>query len=459
MRIPFGTQSYRLADAVTLAAQRMVNCYLEAAPPGSESPFYVRFCHGIKSWTTAGNGPLRGGFIRNNTLFVVSGTKAYRVSSGGTATELGTIPGGGFVDMAGDETNVLFIADEDGYYWNGSTLAKITDPDWPGAAWCEYLDGYFIIGPPDSGSFYVTANRNPADINALDFISAEKYPDDIVTGIVDHGELIVFGRESFEVFYNSGNADFPLDRVPSGHGEVGCASRHGPAKLDNSVFFPGHDGVVYRLNGYVPERISTHAVEQAIQKAADRDFRGMAWTEGGHKFYALTCEDFCFVYDVTTQMWHERESYGQSEWRPLFILRAYDKWIVGDSTSNKLGELDAETFTEWGDVLRASCTSPPITADNKRVIHSRLELIFETGVGTATGQGSDPQVMLRFSDDRGRTWSSEYWRSLGRQGEYTTRVVFHRLGQSRGRIYEWAISDPVPRTLIAATTEAVSGGY
>jgi hypothetical protein len=80
--------------------------------------------------------------------------------------------------------------------------------------------------------------------------------------------------------------------------------------------------------------------------------------------------------------------------------------------------------------------------------------VFEQGVGLITGQGSDPQVMLQFSDDGGRTWSSERWRSLGRIGEYRTRTRWLRNGSARDRIYRYAMSDPVRRNLILATTEA-----
>ena len=77
-----------------------------------------------------------------------------------------------------------------------------------------------------------------------------------------------------------------------------------------------------------------------------------------------------------------------------------------------------------------------------------LELIAETGVGLSSGQGSDPQVCLRVSDDLGRTWSNEKWRSLGAQGAYRTRVRWNRLGQARDRVFELSGSDPVRTTLI-----------
>jgi hypothetical protein len=453
MRIPFGTQSYR-HTSLPLSAQRMVNCYLEPAPPHAKTFAAVIGAQGVANWATVGS-TLRGAKRIRGVLYVVSGTALYRVSRFGVVTSLGGIDGTGRVFIEGDETNVMVVDPEttDGWYWNGTTVAQITDTDWPGAVWLGYLDGYFCIIAPDSGQFYITANRNPASINALEFASAERYPDDLVTGMVDHGELILFGTESAEGFYNSGASDFPLTKIASADIEIGCPYPFGVAKKDNSMFFPASDGKAYRLNGYTPQVISTPVVEAAMAAATDRDFVGLTWGEPGHAFYGLRCDDFAFVYDIANNLWHERESYGQDAWRWEFVVNAYDKWIVGDRYSNALGYLSPDTFTEFGEILRVECTSPPVSEDNAAITHDVLELVFECGVGLATGQGSDPQVMLQFSNDGGRTWSSEKWRGLGVAGEFKRRTRWNRLGQARDRIYRYAISDPVRRNLILATTE------
>jgi hypothetical protein len=452
MRIPFATESYA-HRSLPLSAQRVVNCYLEAAPPQAKTFAAVVQSYGLRQLANIGTGYLRGGIVRNGIPYVVAGEKFYRLAANGTATELGDIPGAGYVDMAGDEENIMLVSRGRGWYWNGSTCQQITDEDFPGAEWVESLDGYYIIGALGSGRFYISSNRNPAEWDGLDFASTEKYPDDLVGGIVANGEIFLFGKESFEVWFDSGDADFPLERSSAGFGDIGCLSRFGLAKADNSVFFLGHDGVIYRLNGYQPQRISTHAIEQAIDGYADKTCYAQTWNEGGHKFVAFTFDDNTWVYDIATQLWHERISFGLPNWRALFVIRAFDQWLVGDFYTNAIAELDPDEFAEFGDVLRSSATSPAVSKDNQRMTTSRVELVFEQGVGRVSGQGSDPQVMLRFSDDGGRKWSSEKWRSMGKIGETTKRVVFNRLGQHRDRVYEFAITDPVRRTLILATTD------
>jgi len=61
------------------------------------------------------------------------------------------------------------------------------------------------------------------------------------------------------------------------------------------------------MNGYVPTRISTHAVENTLvnQKIDD----AIAWTYQleGHECYVISFPslDLTWVYDISTTMWHK----------------------------------------------------------------------------------------------------------------------------------------------------------
>jgi hypothetical protein len=81
----------------------------------------------------------------------------------------------------------------------------------------------------------------------------------------------------------------------------------------------------------------------------------------------------------------------------------------------------------------------------------------ERGVGLTTGQGSDPQAMLQWSDDGGYTWSNEHWVDVGAKGQYSTRVKWNALGSSRDRVFRFVISDPVKCVLIGATVNVDMG--
>jgi hypothetical protein len=458
VQIPFGINSYR-HTSLPLSAQDLVNCYLEPAPPNAKTLAAVIASYGVDTLAAIGSGSLRGGAFIRGILYIVSGTTLYRVSALGVATSLGTIPGAGFVRIVGDENNVAVGTFPDVYYWDGSSVRRVTDTDFDGATWLDYFDGYYIAINPGTGRFQISDNRAPGVWNALDFASAERNPDDLVTSIVDKGELILFGRESGEGRYNSGDADFPLTKISNADFEIGCTCPRGPQKAGNTVFFPGSDLKVYQLEGYTPKVVSTPAIEQAMERATDQNFIGYSWKEAGHAFYGLKSADFAFAYDLSTNLWHKRESYGYDSWRWHSVFQAYNRWLVLDEQSNSIGNLSADVFTEFGATMRWIATGPSLGEDNKRVAIPRLELIFEQGVGLTTGQGSDPQAMLQWSGDGGRTWTNERWRSLGAIGEYRRRAVWNRNGTWRDPIARVTMSDPVRRNLIMATAERQVLGY
>jgi hypothetical protein len=448
MLLRFGTGSYK-RRSLPLSAQRMVNCYLEIAPPGAKAPVGVVSSYGIDDWAAPGADPVRGGIVINGVPFVVVGTALYRLNADQSATSLGSIPGAQLVSMAGDGTNVAVAAEGNLYIYNGSTVSQVTDPDFPGAAWVGFLDGFFPIIEPDTGRIWINETPyDPTGWNALDFTTAEGAPDDLLWGVISHRELYAFGRETIEVLYNSGDTDTPIRRTDSGFVETGIMSAHAAAPTDNGIAFLGNDGLAYMLRGYQPERISDYAMEQAVEAYEDKSCVVMPFTEGGHKMVAFHFAEGSWVFDLSTQLWHERQSSGHVRWRPQIALEAFNRTLLGDYSSNRIGVLDFRLFEEWGEVLRASCTSPSVSDENRVMFHGSLELQFETGVGTLATP--DPQVMLDWSDDGGRTWSSEHWRSLGAMGAFTARAIWRRLGRARDRVYRYSITDKVRRTLIQA---------
>lgn len=455
-QISFGLQSYR-DESLPLSAQRMMNCYLEPAPPKSKTIAAVKSFFGIKSLSTIGTGPFRGGIAVNNTMYVVSGSQLFKVDSDGAGTALGTIPGTDLISIAADEINVMVVSQRQGYVYNGSTVQQITDPDFPGADWVVNFDGYYIVGEPDSGEFALSANRNPLSWDALDFGSAEKYPDNIIGAIVQLGEIAFLGVQSGEIWIDSGAPDLAISKSDAGIWEVGIMSKFAVVKADNTFFFLGADGIVYRLNGYTPQRVSQPAIEQAIKKAADKNFRMLSWAENGHTFVGLFSADMGFVYDCFTQLWCERISFGRNTWRAAFVLLANHRLYVGDTESNKFGELSPDTFSDFDDVLRMSCTAPALSQDNLWIFLDRLELVFEQGVGTLSTV--NPQVTLTAYDHGGRVKLWEKDRSLGAMGDFKQMVVFTRGGRSRDMVLEYAITDKVRRTLILATADTRVGTH
>jgi len=329
-----------------------------------------------------------------------------------------------------------------------------------------YLDGYFVFNEPNSQRLWITSLLDGLSVDPLDFVSAEGAPDDITALIVDHREVWVLGTNSVEVWYNAGTADFPLQRIQGAFNEIGCAAPYSVAKLDNGLFWLGSDargrGIVYRANGYTGPRVSTHAIEWQIQEYGDiSDAIGYTYQQDGHAFYVLIfpSAQTTWVYDVATQAWHERAGWDNG----LFVRHRSncqvvynDEIVVGDFENGNIYAYDLNDYSDNGDIqkwLRSWRALPTGQNDLKRSSQHNLQIDCEAGVGTNTGQGSDPQMMMRWSDDGGHTWSNEKWLPIGKIGEYFRRVIYRRLGMTlklRDRVYEVSGTDPVKITIMGA---------
>jgi hypothetical protein len=400
--------------------------------------------------------------------YVVSSNTLYRVDAAWNATVLGTVSGSGPVSMTDNGTQLFVACNPLSYIYNATTgvFAQITDPDFAGAVTVGYIDGYFVFNQPNSQTIWVTQLLDGTSVDPSEFASAEGSPDNLVGLIVDHREVWLFGTNSVEVWYDAGNVNFPLERIQGAFNEIGCAAPYSIAKLDNGLFWLGSDargnGIVYRANGYTGQRVSTHAIEFAIQSYANiSDAFAYTYQQEGHAFYVLTFPtgNATWVYDVATGAWHERAAFynGQFSRHASSCQMSFNNEIVvGDCASGNLYAFDLDVYADNGGAQRwlRSWRAIPSGQNNlKRTAQHSLQLDCETGVGLNTGQGSDPQAMLRWSDDGGHTWSNEHWASMGAIGASGTRTFWRRLGMTdklRDRVYEVSGSDPVKVAIIGA---------
>lgn len=463
-RIPFALQSYR-HPALQISAQRLVNWYPEVQPPDAKAKVTLLPTPGLSLFATVGDGPLRGMAMLGDNPIVVSATEVYSLGNFGTATLIGTIADGATVRMAEGRDQLVIVVPEtgQGYYTDGSTVTEITSADYPGARDVAWIDGYWVFVRNDStGQFFLSEINDPATYDALDFATAEGNPDPLLAVHVDHREVLLFGPTAIEVWTNTGAADFPFERVGQAYLERGTASADSIAGIAGNVFFLGNDNVIYALAGYQPRRISTHAIERAIAGfATTADAMATTYEAVGHTFYALTfpTAGYTFVYDVATQAWHERRSAGLTYWRCGPVVRAFNRLLAADiSDGAQVWQLLEDTYTENSETIEREAVGAPVHADGARAKIMRLEVEMQGGVGLTTGQGSDPQAMLSWSDDGGMTWGNELWRDIGAKGEYKRRVEWRRLGQFReGRVFRLRVTDPVQPVVIAANFDVERG--
>ena len=467
MKTPILGATY-VARSVNAADARMVNLFPEMVPDGGKEPAFLQRAPGLNLLATVGSGPVRGLWQLNGFMYVVSGNTLYKVTSAYVATSLGTIAGTGPVSIADNGTQIFIAANGPSYIYNATTnvFAQITDPDFPGAVTVGYLDGYFVFNEPNSQRVWVTSLLDGLSVDPLDFASAEGSPDGLVSLIIDHREAWLFGTNSVEVWYDAGLVDFPLQRIQGAFNEIGCIAPYSVAKMDNGIFWLGADargrGIVYRANGYTGVRVSTHAVEWQIQQYSDMsDAIAYTYQQDGHSFYVLIfpTANTTWVYDVATQAWHERAGWSNGEFvrhRSNCQVSYNNQIIVGDYQNGNIYAFDLNTYADNGQVqkwLRSWRALPTGQNNLKRTAQHSLQIDIEAGTGLNLGQGDDPQVMLRWSDDGGHTWSNEHWAPIGKIGEYYRRVFYRRLGMTlkiRDRVYELSMTDPVKTAIMGA---------
>lgn len=476
-QFPFIGASY-LSRSRNFDAQRCVNLFPEASGSGTSKAIAMLIgTPGLTLFSTLAGAGVRGciRFTASQSIVVVGGN-VYSVTTAGVGTLIGTIfnrttP----VSMASNGTVIMLVTGPEGYVVTPnvnpalSTVTQIVNPAFLGADKVDYIDGYFVFNQPGTGRFQITG-LFATTVDPLDFATAEGSPDLLISLIVNQREIWLFGENSTEVFFDSGNALFPFQRIQGAFIEQGCAAKFSPAKSGTTLFWLSADdrgqGMVLKASGYQPQRVSTHAIEYAIaQYPRIDDAIGYTYQQEGHIFYVLTFPtgNATWVFDESTQLWHERAwrnpvDASLNRHRSNCQMAFAGKVIVGDWETGKLYSLNLDAYDDNGDILPAirQCAHEASPDDTWQFFH-RLWIDMETGVGLNAGQGSDPQVMLEWSDDGGHTFPNQMWASAGKIGEYRRRVNYRRLGKSRDRVWRATITDPVKRIFIAADAAMTAG--
>ncbi len=367
------------------------------------------------------------------------------------------------INVAGDVTVSPPSTEMSGGAASSTVVQQVTSTNYPtaGVSSIDYIDGFTVFTTnDDTRQWFISQLYDTTSIDALDFATAESTPGPLLRVLVCNREIWLFSSTGISVWTNTGGSPFPFSRIPGATMEKGCAAALSPATLDSTVFWLGADLIVYKAVGYTPQRISTHGLEEILRAASTvSDAYGMTYTQGGHLFYILTLPtlDRTFCYDTATQGWHERQS-GTDQingaWHVKWLAAAFGKIWAG-LNSGRLCEVDLDTYTEAGEAIRRAAVTPPFYPDGKRAAMTLAELECELGVGLANGQGDDPQVMLRWSDDGGRNWSNGRTTPIGKLGKGRDRAIFRRLGLFRQRQLEFSISDPVKVAIYGMRTEFI----
>lgn len=421
------------------------NVFLEKSPATSGGVVWLQR-PALASLVSVGVGPTRGMYQQAGAFggdyLVVSGTELFRVTELGVATQVpGSIAGARIVNIAASKTRAIIATGDTLYSTDGLTITTVITPaDIPMSS-VEFINQYFVASQTDSQRIYFLAPGD-VDFDALNFFSAE-YASDNVVGIKRLGDLLwIFGETTIEIWTPTGNADAPFQRVEGQLYQKGCANRDTIVLLDNTLFWVGHDKIVYRAST-VPERISDNGIEERIRLAEASELKASSFTLDGHTFYVMTAGDQgTFVYDVSTQEWLKWSSYGRETWRAHVITQSSGSFILaGDDTTGDLWKLISGRSNDNGTTIIRELTGGVAVAN----IPVRCDSF---SVNVASGRvplGLTPTIMFRYSDNTGNTWSSWNYMTIGRTGDYNSIWNAWRLGLMRqpGRVFQIRMTDDV----------------
>lgn len=463
--VPIAFESYQSRSA-PFSAQRLVNLYWESPPQIPKSPGILFKRPAKTTFATVGSGNIRGIHTMKGVPFIVSGEEIYTLNSDATSTLLGTVPGTDFVDMDDNGEEVAIAAEGNGYIATLLTVTQITDVSFRQVSSVVYQDSFFIWTEAGTGRFFKSAALDGFTYDALEFATAEFAPDNLVKAFSDHDDLFLLGKDTIEPWDNAGTADFPFIAIGGAVMEVGLLARDTVEKLDNSIVWLGSSErggrIVWRANGYTPQRISTHALESKWDEVTDpEDAYSISFEIEGHAFYVLTFPSTgTYVYDAATNLWCEWIVEGQSDWSAIGFSNAFGKRLVGDPRSNIIHSLAVDVFSDDGADIRWEATSPPLfTENNELARHHFVRIDMEAGVGLTSGQGSDPQIFLEWSDEDAETFGNKHLLNVGKQGKKKTRVFKRKLGIARSRIYRISGTDPVKTAILGGYADVRPGRW
>lgn len=412
------------------ACDRTINLYPELVESGTGKNAYCLVgTPGLKCvWDTGLEQPIRGICTLGQKRILIAGRDTLyevNVTTGALETIGGIQPdtewdGLSAVTFAWNGNQYAIASGGQGYLLDGTTLTPTIKMDS-----VDYLDGYFVALQSGDRRIRISGLYDGTTWDELDYAEKESRRDYPIAILADHGELWIFGEQTTEVWYNSGNSDFPFERIPNGRLELGCGAPWSPAKLDNSVFWIGQDErgnrVVWRADGYTAKRVSTHAVEYHMNRMLPKAYAisdtiqvhhhaievgvvfAICWAyqEEGHSFYCMTFPEApaqlkaighheaaatSFVYDAATGLWHERAWWNPATGAfelPRQRCHAYiwDHHFVGDRANGKVYEQHLELYDDDGYRIRRERTGPHLSFGMRQTFYHSFQLDMEVGVG------------------------------------------------------------------------------
>jgi hypothetical protein len=458
------------SQSVIADGEQTMNLVVEQISVQGEAPNLALYpTPGQRTFLTAGDIGTRAALSVNGRTFVVIGGGFYEVFGTALYTRWGSVAQDSNLAQIvanGPTYGQLAICSGGNFYvfvLATNTLTLVLAGE---ATQIGMIDGFFLIFNLALAKVRISALGDGTTLDPTQFALRTAQPDPWSAMLVNGPDIWLLGELTGDVWYDAGTAPFPLAPRQGLTVPYGIAAPFSLAAIGGAVFWltKNKDGAgqVVSTRGYSPQRISTHAVETALagyaRTATIADAEALVYQDQGHTFYVLRfpTADATWVYDVTTGLWAERGRWVPADtryhvWGPRVHVYAFGQHLVGDATTGALNTLDVTVGTDAdGSAIRRLRQGPVLLNQNRRMPLSRFELSLEAGLGTATGQGVNPQIVFQGSSDGGKTFGNERQASVGRMGQYHARAAWTRLGSPRLWVPRIIMTDPIPWRIVDA---------
>lgn len=439
--------------SAVISAQSRINLYPEIQPSEDKTRIVFYSTPGSVLFSELGPDPIRGMWSLGGYMYVVQTNIFYRINNAGGSEAFGELSSSnGPVGMADNGLQILIVDGMFGYVYQVDTgeFTRLQGFFPNGATTCTWQDGYLIAELDDS--FYLSNLDDAFTWDALDSAQAEATSDQLLRVQANNGQILLCGPYNIELWANTGAADFPYSRLGSGVLEVGLAAKWSMTKYRMGVAFLGQNRMgevqVFSLEqNNSPQVLSTTEFEYEIssyirQFGSVVDATALAYRSNGHDFLQVNFPraNKSWLYESASGIWSETQTNGGRHVANM-ATPYLNRTAVADYSSGKIYLLSDTAYTDNGvPILRRMRSRHLYDHDYQKI--AELWVDMETGVGDMSSNGENPQIMLRVSKDGGRTWARERWASMGRQGEYTARALWRRIGRSRDFDFEISITQP-----------------
>jgi hypothetical protein len=393
-----------------------------------------------------GDGPGidRGGINWNNELYRVMGSKLVKISNEGIVTTLGDVGSGGQVSFDYSFDRLAVASNENLFYWDGSTLTQVTDPDLGVVLDVVWVDGYFMT--TDGEFLVVTELSDPTQVNPLKYGSSEIDPDPVKALIKLRNEIYAVNRHTIEVFDNIGGTLFPFQRIDGAKIGKGSVGTHACCEFLEAIAFVGsarnEQPGVYLATNAQTVKISTSEIDTIINQFTESQLSDVVVEQRKDKsaqVLYIHLPDRTLAYDAhasdATQqpVWYVLTSSetGFAKYRARNFVWVYNRQTCGDPTSSVFGYTDDSISTHWGDKTRWEFGTTIIYNEGNNAIFHELELVALTG---RVASGTSPTISTSYSLD-GISYSPAQSISAGTTGQKQKRLVWRR----QGKMENWRI--------------------